>query len=145
MPIIFLFPVAVIVFVIIASRKAAEQKKRAEAMQQAEQTKPVEAPSEGQTAYKPVKPTVQTFPERKAEQPKRPVQQRTRQNAYAQAPKHPEHDLCALRPEEHKDGDAHERSNDAVHNDGTLLSFTPDNILQGVVFSEIFGKPKALR
>ena len=57
--------------------------------------------------------------------------------------KHPEHELCALRPEEaHPQGAAHA---EVSHNAGSLLDFTPDNILRGVLFSEVFGKPKALR
>lgn len=52
---------------------------------------------------------------------------------------HPEHDLCALRA----DGtDAQTAVQSAVR---VLPNLTQDNIVKGVVFSEILGKPKALR
>lgn len=54
--------------------------------------------------------------------------------------KHPSHDDCALRPDEHAEPAA------AVSNSGKApLELTPDKIMEGVLFSEIFGKPKALR
>ena len=53
--------------------------------------------------------------------------------------KHPEHDLCSL------DETVHTAEAASQKTAGPVLNFTPDNILRGVVFSEIFGKPKALR
>ncbi len=52
---------------------------------------------------------------------------------------HPEHDLCALRSD-----DPHAQQT-ANASEGTLLNFTPNNILKGILYSEIFGKPKALQ
>lgn len=57
--------------------------------------------------------------------------------------KHPEHDMCALRPEE-QEHNAASVGTSAVQN-GLTLDLSPENILRGVLFSEIFGKPKALR
>ena len=54
---------------------------------------------------------------------------------------HLDHDLCALRPDE---PEAQEAAS-AAQGNTDLLAFTPDNILRGVVFSEIFGKPKAMQ
>ena len=52
---------------------------------------------------------------------------------------HPEHELCALRADGLNTGTAVQS---AV---GVLPNMTQENILKGVVFSEILGKPKALR
>ncbi len=54
---------------------------------------------------------------------------------------HPDHDLCALRPDDPKTRQAAI----APQGGGTILNLTPDNIVSGVLFSEILGKPKALR
>lgn len=56
----------------------------------------------------------------------------------AQQP-HPDHDLCALTP------DAVPAHAAVQAQGGAALSFAPDKILQGVLYAEIFGKPKALR
>ena len=52
---------------------------------------------------------------------------------------HPEHDMCALSSEQKS------VRTSARSNDNALLNLTPEQVLRGVVFSEIFGKPKALR
>ena len=59
--------------------------------------------------------------------------------------KHPEHDLCALSPEDTKPQEAAQAHAPALETSGVVLSFTPNNIVRGVLFSEIFGKPKGLR
>lgn len=58
---------------------------------------------------------------------------------------HPDHDLCALRPEEQTAKESMLKNAPALQCGGTPLNLTPDNIVRGVIFSEIFGKPKALR
>ncbi len=54
---------------------------------------------------------------------------------------HAEHDLCAL----DSDGSEKTEAVPALQTGGTSLNLTPDNIVRGVLFSEIFGKPKSLR
>lgn len=52
---------------------------------------------------------------------------------------HPEHDLCALRADDR-------RAQTAVQTTaGILPNMTQENIVKGLIFSEIIGKPKALR
>jgi hypothetical protein len=60
---------------------------------------------------------------------------------------HPQHDMCALQPEDAKEQKASQTRTGvpALQTGGTALNLTPDNIVRGVLFSEIFGKPKSLR
>lgn len=152
----FALPFIAAIIIITTAIRSAEQKKRAEAqrMPQAPQTA---APVEGQASYMPVRPSVQVPPAREAAAaPTRP---------YASV--HPQHDECALRPDQMKPqpANSHPQHDEcslredtskkcgvpanapetAQHSGGDLLNFTPDNILRGVVFAEVFGKPKALR
>ena len=162
MPVFALLPIIVIGIVIAVSRSAAEQKKRAEQARRAAQMQ-AEAPvQEGQTSYTPVRPSVQ-IPGSKREaaataaqktnqspltKPSKPAQSMHPGHDYcalrpddpnAKNGGHPEHDLCALDPEDKKAPATVPQSGN------TLLNFTPDNILRGVLFSEVFGRPKALR
>lgn len=163
MPVFALLPIIVIGIVIAVSRSAAEQKKRAEQARRAAQMQ-AEAPvQEGQTSYTPVRPSVQ-IPGSKREaaataaqktnqspltKPSKPAQSMHPGHDYcalrpddpkAQNGGHPEHDDCALRPEERKGS-----ASAAAITGGTPLSLEPDDIVRGVLFSEILGKPKALR
>ena len=162
MPVFALLPIIVIGIVIAVSRSAAEQKKRAEQARRAAQMQ-AEAPvQEGQTSYTPVRPSVQ-IPGSKREaaataaqktnqspltKPSKPAQSMHPGHDYcalrpddpkAAKGEHPEHDLCSLNPEDKKTPAAQPQNGNA------LLNFTPDDILRGVLFSEVFGKPKALR
>ena len=136
-------PLIVVVFVIVATKKAVEQKKRAEAIQRAEQMKQAAAQAEAQRA--PVRPSVQTQTVRKDPPARKPtpsaVQSKSAQRTAAPQNKHPQHDLCALRPEEA----GKEPKNSAENAEGSILDYDPKSILQGVIFSEVLGKPKALR
>ena len=58
--------------------------------------------------------------------------------------KHPEHDLCALRPENNQSATADTSPVPALQVGGIQMNFTPNQVLSGVLFSEIFGKPKAM-
>ncbi len=58
--------------------------------------------------------------------------------------KHPEHDLCALRPENNQSATADASPVPALQVGGIQMNFTPNQVLSGVLFSEIFGKPKAM-
>ncbi len=141
MPFILVLPM--IVFgILITVLKAAEHKKRAQAQQNAPQMQQQQAASEGQASYTPVKPSVQTPSARKV-QPTA-IAQKEYKASFTQSQKHPEHDLCALRPDEHEEQEAHTGAS-AQHNGKTPVSFSSNNILQGIIYSEIFGKPKALR
>ena len=136
-------PLVVIVFVIVASKKAAEQKKRAEAIQRAEQMKQVAAQAEAQRA--PARPSVQNQTVRKEPPARKPtpsaVHTKSAQKTAAPQTKHPQHDLCALRPDEA----GRETPAAAQNAEGSILDYDPKSILQGVIFSEVLGKPKALR
>ena len=57
--------------------------------------------------------------------------------------KHPEHDLCALRPEQSA-ATANATPVPALQVGGIQMNFTPNQVLSGVLFSEILGKPKAM-
>ncbi|MBQ5992648.1 MAG: hypothetical protein IJL62_08975 [Clostridia bacterium] len=165
MPIFALFPIVIIGIVIAAVRSAAEQKKRQEIQRRAQEAQREEAVSEGQANYNPVKPSVQV-PVRRAEPAPRPAPtvQKAYQSPLANAQKpaqqmHPGHDFCALRPDDPKAKDPKKhpehdlcalrpdagQPHGTVQTAGSPLNLTPDAILNGVIFSEIFGKPKALR
>ena len=143
MPFLMFLPLAVIAVVIIASKKAAEQKKRVEAMQRAEQMK--RATSQAETPNSPVTPSVQVPPVRGAATMQRTApavpKQKPAPKVAASQQKHPQHDLCALRP----DTPANPSEASEASHTGSVLSYEPNSILQGVIFSEILGKPKALR
>ena len=153
----YLIPVLLVIFGIVftASKQSLAAKKQEEARKQKfdeRQYDPVTPPVRPQTPQ-PIRPSVQVFePVRKAVNAAQPaVKQESKQ--------HPQHDLCALREEKPvKNGahpqhdmcalDAHTvqaRADDSTQPAGTVLNFTPDNILRGVIFAEVFGKPKALR
>ena len=155
----FAFPLIAAIIIITTAARSAEQKKRAEAqrMQQAQETA---ASVEGQASYTPVRPTVQAPPVRQAAAaPMRPdaygrvhpqhsdCALRPDQKKPQPANKHPQHDLCSLDENAPGNSEALKKSNaaSAQKPGGTILNFTPDNILRGVVFAEVFGKPKALR
>lgn len=170
MPFVLVLPFIVIGIVIATVKKAAEQNQRAEAQRRAAQMQREQDASEGQASYTPIRPTVQAPPVRRSE----PVPRTTVQKAYQsplaqQSQAHPKHDDCSLRPDakaqqappwkhpQHEDCslDSETASKPepysvgnrvpALQGEGTTLDFTPDNIVRGVLFSEIFGKPKALR
>lgn len=171
MPFVMVLPLIIIGIAIAVSRSAAEQKKRAEALRRAEERQREETSVEGQVSYTPVRPSVQVPTVRKAEtapKPVQPVQQAYRsplaQPAQQMHPghdfcalrpddpkatnpqKHPDHDLCAIRPEDAKGKQpSAKQSVPAAECSGTPLNLTPQEILNGVIFSEILGKPKALR
>lgn len=151
MPFFLVLPLIVIGIVIAFSKKAAEQNKRAEAQRRAAQAQTEQVETEGQASYAPVKPSVQVPPVRKAEAaPKStPTVQKAYQSSFAKPDKkmHPEHEFCALRPE---DETAKNPSHASEHvskrqSPESALLFTPDQIRNGVILSEILGKPKALR
>ena len=169
MPFVLILPLIVIGIVIATTRKAAEQNKRAEAQRRAAQMQH-EAAVGGQATHSPVKPSVQATPVRRVEPTPTP---RTVQKAYssplAKAQAHPEHEDCSLRPDakapqsppwkhpQHDECSLDRETaskpepytvnprNTALRGEGIHLDMTPDNIVRGVLFSEIFGKPKALR
>ena len=66
MPFLMILPLVVVGIVIATTRKAAEQKKRAEALRREEQVQSNQPAFEGQATYVPVKPSVQTYPVQKA-------------------------------------------------------------------------------
>ena len=172
MPFFLVLPFIVIGIVIATVKKTAEQNKRAEAKRrteemQASMTKPDPKP------YTPVRPSVQAPPVRGAAPTPRttPTVQsaRTAPKVMTQKQTHPQHDECALRPDSKKaptppwqhpeheecslDSDTTakpeaytvQRRAAALHNGNADLELTPENILRGVIFSEVFGRPKALR
>ena len=147
---VMVWPLIIIGIVIAVTRITTQQRRRAEAQKRAEQVQEEQPVTEGQASYTPVKPSVQIPSARKAQTA--PKSTPTVQNAYRSPfaqplQKHPEPDMCALQPEEPKKNTApHEHAAiPALQSSGANLNLTPDNIVRGVLFSEIFGKPKALR
>ena len=147
-------PLIVVGVVIAIVLRSVEQNRRQEAQRRAAEMKQPQTPSEGQAQYTPVRPSVQAAPVRRepAFRPegtavKGPSMHQEhdlcalKQETPNANGKHPEHDDCALRPEERKEP----ASAAAAKTGGTLLSLEPDDIVRGVLFSEILGKPKALR
>jgi hypothetical protein len=169
MPFAALLPFVIVGIVIAVLRNGAEQKKRAEAQRrQAQMQAETPESGEGQARYTPVKPSVQAPPVRKAPEPRPVPNMQTPFRSQMAKPEkqmhaghdfcalrpdppkgktHPEHEMCALRPDESGASEtAHAHAADRTQaNSGTILDFTPDNIVRGVLFSEIFGRPKALR
>ena len=170
-----LIPIIIIGVVITMIRSAGqkqrqEAKRRAMAEQQKETTVPVAPPK----PLEPVRPTVQV-PKPSPQTARTGVPQpKPAAPAYTphegppspERKLHPEHDNCSLdaRLAEYKAKKASEKAHPqhadcalrpetghavssvpATEAAGTDLNFTSDNILRGVIFSEIFGKPKALR
>ena len=166
------FPLIVIGIVIAVARKAAEQNKRAEAQRRAAQMER-EAAFGGQASQSPVRPSVQVPPVREATVTPRttPTVRPTSPAPRVTTPKqtHPQHDECALRPDQktastppwkhpqHEDcsldsdtagkPEAYtvQKRVPALQNSAADLDLTPENSLRGVIFSEVFGRPKALR
>lgn len=149
MPLLIVLPFIFIGIAAAVMRYSAEQNKRAEAQKRARERQISErqVPSERPAAAAP-RPTVQvpkpslgSTPAQKqsgaaaTRKDRLPVSQPSSQS-------HPEHDLCALRPEDQVNP---RTAQTRTQNDGTPLDLTPEKILNGVLFSEIFGKPKALR
>lgn len=167
MPVFALLPIIVIGIVIAVSRSAAEQKKRAEQARRAAQMQAEAPEQEGQTSYTPVRPSVQ-IPGSKREAAATAAQKTnrsplTKPSKPAQS-MHPGHDYCALRPDDPKADDPDQHPDhelcsldpeeivqevpegaSAAQGGGMPLNLAPDAILNGVIFSEVFGKPKALR
>ena len=158
MPFFIVLPFIIIGVVVFYARNAAEQKKRAEQAKRQAERIPWEKPQTRPSATVP-RPTVQTpaparssvpttIPTPAAAPVRTPPIQKTNRSPFSQPTqqKHPEHDLCALRPEDPKPQEPLQPQTCAAQQtNGGLLNFTPDRILNGVIFSEIFGKPKALR
>ncbi len=170
MPFVLVLPFIVIGIVIAFTRKA-EQAKRAEAQQRERQLR---EQNFGQPQPTPARPSVQVAkPAREGPRPgervqpqvsprmqkpaadRKPVPAQMHQGHdfcalrpdTAKGKPHPDHDLCSLRPEDSKAQKAPNAPVNAAakQHAGTLPSFTPDQILNGVILSEILGKPKALR
>ena len=164
MPVFALLPLIVIGIVIAVARNAAATKQReAQARAARERQNAAPVPPLQQTPT-PVRPSVR-IPTPAQEGPRseervrlearvqpKPAQKAQKMHAdhdfcalrpddpKAQNGGHPEHDDCALRPEERKGS-----ASAAAITGGTPLSLEPDDIVRGVLFSEILGKPKALR
>lgn len=158
MPFAAVLPFIVIAVVLAIVRSSVEQNKRRAAQSRQAQTREKQAAFEGQTQYSPVKPSVQAPPVRKETKvwtegtaPKGPLMHQghdhcaVKQEDPKAKNKHPEHDLCALDPNTVKAQNDARAQTDASKPNGPLLTFTPDQILNGVILSEILGKPKALR
>lgn len=158
MPFAVVLPFVIVGVVIAILRKSVEQNKRQEAQRRAAQMQQEQTVTEGQATYKPVKPSVQVPPVRKASPawaegtaPKGSLMHQghdlcalKKEDPKAKN-KHPEHDLCALEPDKvNAQNNAHKKT-EAPNAHGVRLDFTPDQILNGVILSEILGKPKALR
>lgn len=171
MPFLALLPLIIVGVIISITSRAAAVRKQEEARKRAtafdeRQSNPQMPPVRPQ-APQPPKPTVQPPQYTQYVPPVRlqtqqPTQPRTTQpNTHAaamkpstvssrvsgyegkptQAKMHTDHDLCALESEDSVQAAAVP----ARQSVGTTLALTPDNIVRGVVFAEIFGKPKALR
>lgn len=170
MPVFIFFPIIIGVGVVIASIAASrqsEQKKRAEQARRAAQMQAEAPEQEGQTSYTPVRPSVQ-IPGSKREAAATAAQ-KTNRSPLTKPSKpvqsmHPGHDYCALRPDDPKADDPDQHPDhelcsldpeeivqeipegaSAAQGGGMPLNLAPDAILNGVIFSEVFGKPKALR
>ncbi|MBR4905439.1 MAG: hypothetical protein IKZ44_01130 [Clostridia bacterium] len=172
MPFFLVLPFIVIGIVLATVKKTAEQNKRAEAQRRAEEMQTRQSAAEAKP-YTPVRPSVQVPPVREAAPTPRttPTVQsaRTAPRVTTQKQTHPQHDECALRPDQktasvppwkHPQHDecslepdtaakpeayAVQRRVPALHNSAADMDLTPENILRGVIFSEVFGRPKALR
>lgn len=170
MPFAIVLPFIVIMVIITVARASAEQKKREAAKRRLEQMQMEQSVSvEGQAAYTPVRPSVQVPPVRRPLTTPTPTPnvQKTMQTTSAARPqkmhpndelcalrpdppvkkgaeqKHPEHELCALRPEQdHAEKPA---AIPSLKLAGSTVNFSANEILTGVLFSEIFGKPKAMQ
>ena len=159
MPFAAVLPLIIIGVVITILRKSAEQNKRQQAQKRAAEEQAKEAASEGQAQYRTVRPSVQVPPVRKATPapwtegtaPKGPVMHTDHDRCALKKEdpkaknKHPEHDLCALDSNAINDPHAAAAQTNAQQTNGAMLQLTPDRILNGVILSEILGKPKALR
>jgi hypothetical protein len=153
----------IIISIIFSVLRSAEQKKRQEAQRQAREQQArafTPQPVQQQQPRPAVRPTVQApSPARQAAAPAplastlkpTPAPRKTQPTIMEGPPSrsaknsqamHPEHDLCALRSDDPK-GTAHAHS--TVQQNRSPLQFTPDSILNGVILSEILGKPKAAR
>ena len=170
MPFVLVLPFIVIGIVIAAAKKA-EQMKRAEAQNRerqlreqgvpqpqptqvrpaAQAPKPVrEGPRPGERVQPQVSPRMQ---KPAAERKQAPAQMHQGHDFCALRPDspkgktHPDHDLCSLRAEDANAGKpTHTPSGASAQQCGGIhLNFTQDQILNGVILSEILGKPKALR
>ena len=173
MPFAAFIPFIIIGIVIAFARRSAEQqRKQQEARRRAAQAQTVgeqKVPTINRTPQPTVRPTVQV-PEPAREVPRplptnpyvqsaapkakpaasalKPRTQVRPQPAYegvpVTTPMHKDHDLCAVE-EDPKGSLTPHAAVSAVSGGGTLLDLKPDNIVRGVLFSEIFGKPKARR
>ncbi len=163
MPVFALLPLIVIGIVVAVTRRAAITKQR-EAQARAARERQDAAPFQPrQQTPMPVRPTVQVpNPAQEGPRPEERVrlEPRVQQKPAQKAQKmHTEHDFCALRPDDPKAAKGEHPEHDLCslnpedkktpaaqpQNGNALLNFTPDDILRGVLFSEVFGKPKALR
>lgn len=163
MPVFALLPLIVIGIVVAVARNAATTKQReAQARAARERQNAAPVPPRQQTPT-PVRPTVRVpAPAQEGPQPEERVRLEPRvqpKPAQKAQQMHPDHDFCALRPDDPnaKNGghpehdlcalDPEDKKAPATvpQSGNTLLNFTPDNILRGVLFSEVFGRPKALR
>jgi outer membrane biosynthesis protein TonB len=158
MPFFALLPFIIIAIVIASARSAEMKKQQVLKRRQAEQEQAAKsAPTPQKKPPVPARPTVR--PTVMQPRTQSTVTAQTKTNA-PQKQVHPQHDDCALRPDQkvttsaqkhpqHEDcslrPETVSASGASAANGGTPLNFTPDNILRGVIFSEIFGKPKALR
>lgn len=155
----------ILISIVFSVMHSAEQKKRQEAQrqameQQAQRTfRPAPAP---QTPRPAVRPTVQVpTPARQAAAAPRtaPAVQNPYQAAYERMQKqtvHPKHADCAVTNDyakttghpQHDDcavTDTHDPQSPMKAAAQPLLGFAPNQILQGVLYAEVFGKPKALQ
>lgn len=158
MPFAAVLPFIVIGIVLAIVRRSVELNKRQQAQNRTAEQQKQQTVSEGQAAYQPVKPSVQVPPVRKETRawtegsaPKGPSMHRDhdlcalKEEDPKAKNKHPEHDLCALDPNEINATGGAKAHAQAPKTSGPSLTFTPDQILNGVILSEILGKPKALR
>jgi len=173
MPFFLVLPFIVIGIVIATVKKTAEQNKRAEAQRRTEEMQASLNKQPDPKPYTPVRPSVQVPPVREAAPTQRttPTVQtaRTAPRVTTQKQTHPQHDECSLRPDQKTASKAPwqhpqhdecsldaetaakpeaytvQRRVPALQNSAADLDLTPENILRGVIFSEVFGRPKALR
>jgi len=151
MPLLIVLPFIFIGIAAAVMRYSAEQNKRAEAQnrERERQIPEQQVPTKRPAAATP-RPTVQdpkpSFGSTPAQKQPVSAAKRADRSTVSQPSKqsHPEHDLCALRPEDQADPDV-AQTHAPKQSNGTPLNFTSERILNGVLFSEIFGKPKALR
>jgi hypothetical protein len=149
MPFFALIPLFLIWAVVSALLRAEHVKKQQAAKRNAEQFRgepeqPASRGSDGQ--LRPVRPSVQVPPQ--AQSPRTPVSA-TRQTK-PEARKTPGEPAAVKRPSAPPapalDPEPLHQPVPAVSTQAASpLSFEPQSILQGVLFAEIFGKPKALR